>query len=338
MKLERLQNRALCLWLPQWPLGRLQLARPELKRRELILYSPQRGALRVAVSSKRRIPAGVPLAEAMTLLPAAHFEQHDAHADRSALLQLAAWCEQFSPIVGIGDLDHLCLDVTGLGALFGGEEALIEQVLRACRRRGLSVKLGLADTLGSAWAIAHYGKNSLVPPGKTIEALAALPIAALRLDAQCEILAELGIETIGQLIALPREALAVRFDPQLLLRLDQAMGLVAEPILSHRTPPGIEANTELEYPTADRQSLNIVLQKLLEHIVEQLRVRQQGIIQLRCRLECEAGAPVDWIVGVYRATAQRPAFAGTYRLAVRPACASRACGNGAAFGIERRAA
>ena len=149
---------------------------------------------------------GMPLAEAMALANA-HFEQHDPGADRAALLQLAAWCEQFSPIVGIEPPDDLALDITGLGPLFGGEQSLAQQVLRAIQQQGAAGQLGIADTIGAAWAIAHCRKEFpiVVPPGETAAALADLPVAALRLQEQTDILKELGIERIGQLLALPRD-------------------------------------------------------------------------------------------------------------------------------------
>ncbi len=91
----------MCVWLPQWPLQRLRSAQPELKRCELVLYAPERGCFRVvACSGKYGVRMGMPLAEATALAPA-HFQQHDPQADQQALAHLAAWCEQFSPIVGI---------------------------------------------------------------------------------------------------------------------------------------------------------------------------------------------------------------------------------------------
>src|SRR5262249_47289990 len=207
------------------------------------------------------IRPGMPLAEAATL-SGAHLVEHDPAADRAVLEQLAAGCEQFSPIVGLEEPDNLLLDVTGLGPLFGGEQALAEQIVRAFHRRGLAVQLAIADTVGAAWAIAHYGNKkvsdtfSVVPRGKTEEFLASLPVAALRLPEETiEILSELGIERIAQLVALPRDALASRFDPQLLTRLNQALGLVPEAIVSHRPPPEFTAHTQLEYPTAHREAL-----------------------------------------------------------------------------------
>ncbi len=118
------------------------------------MYAPQRGCFRVvACSGKYGVRIGMPLAEATALAPA-HFQQHDPQADRQALAHLAAWCEQFSPIVGIQEPDNLCLDVTGVGSLFGGEAGpggLAQQTLRALQRLGLTVRLAIADTLGAAW-------------------------------------------------------------------------------------------------------------------------------------------------------------------------------------------
>jgi protein ImuB len=275
----------------------------------------------------------MPLAEATAIAPAAHFELHDPAADEAALGELAGLCEQFSPLVGIQQPDTLCLDVTGLGPLFGGEESLAGQVTRAFHQWGFLVQVALADTLGAAWAAAHFGNRSpsltlrvgvtkmrhatltrsvsegggrrpiVVPPGQTVEALADLPVAALRLQSEVEILAELGIHWIGQLLRLPREALASRFDPQLLLRLDQATGAVSEIIVPHRPPPDITAETDLEYPIEDRHAVDIILGQLMERVSRVLAERQQGVIQLECRLEHEAGEATRVVVGLFRASA-----------------------------------
>ena len=125
--------------------------------RELVLYEEhRRGCFRVvACSGKFGITPGMPLVEAAALGPV-QCELHDPLADEAVLKKLAGWCEQFSPIVGIEGTDDLCLDVTGLGPLFGGEEAIVQQIARAFGRLGLQARLALADTLGAAWAMAAF--------------------------------------------------------------------------------------------------------------------------------------------------------------------------------------
>jgi hypothetical protein len=112
------------------------------------------------VIASDRYPIGTPLAE----VAAGKAEQHDPRADELALLELAAWCEQFSPTVGIEPPDNLCLEVTGLDQLFGSEQLLAQQVLQAFSRRGLIVKLAIADTLGAAWALARFGNAPCIAP------------------------------------------------------------------------------------------------------------------------------------------------------------------------------
>jgi len=94
-------------------------------------------------------------------------ELHHPQADRRELERLAQWCCQFSPTVGLEDADPpetLLLDVTNLAPLYGGEAALAAQVRRACQRRGLEVRLAVADTIGAAWALAHYGAKAMKQP------------------------------------------------------------------------------------------------------------------------------------------------------------------------------
>src|SRR5262249_38746820 len=148
----------------------------------------------------------------------------------------------------------------GLEQLFGSEQVIVGHIKRAFDRKGLRIRVGVADTLGAAWACAHYGESpTVIPPGKTSTVLADLPLAALRLPPETvEIFMELGIEHIGRLLSLPLDALASRFDAQVLLRLNQATGLVPETIASHRPPPEITADTALEYPIEDRSSLEVI--------------------------------------------------------------------------------
>jgi protein ImuB len=149
------------------------------------------------------------------------------------------------------------------------------------------------------------GKQSPVvaPPRKTLAALEDLPLAALRLNEVTEVLRELGIEQIGQLLAIRRDALASRFDPQLLLRLHQALGLVPEVIVPHRPPPAIRFEMQLEVPTDNRQAVGAVLERLMARVAEALTERQQGAVRMACQLRCEGGESMEVLVGLCRASA-----------------------------------
>ncbi len=96
-------------------------------------------------------------------LPAIQLHGHQAEHDHAALAELAVWCEQFSPLVGLEESDSpacLLLDVTGLGPLFGTEYHLAELIVCAFGRRGYQVRVGVADTVSAAWALACYGTSN----------------------------------------------------------------------------------------------------------------------------------------------------------------------------------
>jgi len=295
-------RRVLCLWFPRWPLQRLLRARPELKRRAVAIYQQQRG-LKVVDSNRPGVLPGTPVAEVAGLCWVAH----DPAADRRALEELADWCEPFSPIIGLENADppdSLLLDVTGLGPLFGDEAALAERLARALARQRLRVRLALADTVGAAWALAHAGGEfTVVPSGGGEAALVDLPVAALRLaPSQTALLQELGVQRVGQLLALPRASLARRFGAALLLRVDQALGRVPETIVSHRPSPEVVVERQLEHPLQQREALAQLIAALVEQLARRLAERQMGAIQLACQIVCQPGE-AQFVVGLFQPSA-----------------------------------
>jgi protein ImuB len=131
--------------------------------------------------------------------------------------------------VALDPPDGLWIESAGSAHLFGGEPGLVADLIARLARKGLHVRLAIADTPGAAWAVARFGVDPIVAPGRMGEALAELPVAGLRLSAETiGALSRLGIERIGQLSAMPRAPLTRRFGPHLLERLDQALGRAGE--------------------------------------------------------------------------------------------------------------
>ncbi len=303
--------RELCLWLPNWPLQRLRWEQPELRRQKLVLYEHARGGRRIVVADD--YPSGLPIAE----VTHGRLLAHDPLADAAALGRIAELCAEFAPSVGIDtpdgfQPDTLRLGITGLGTLYGSEERLLAQLAAALRRRRLHVRLAIADSWGAAWALAHFADHSVIsPPGPG--PLAALPIEALRLGAECEVLRELGIFRVGQLLALPRESLAERFGAQLLLRINQALGLAPEPIHSHRPAGEISFTIQWEYAVTQRSALEPVFAELLTQVERALIHKQQGALELACEL-CGEPTSISFIVSVFRPTTSAKHLAELVRL------------------------
>jgi protein ImuB len=112
----------------------------------------------------------MPVAEALALDSRLHVEQMNVELDRAALEELAGWSGRFSPIVALGCVERrhaLLLDITGCAVCFGGEDRLLDRVVRELCEQGWNARVAIADTVGAAWAVAHYGAAPLlVPPGQ----------------------------------------------------------------------------------------------------------------------------------------------------------------------------
>ncbi|MCH2182267.1 MAG: DNA polymerase Y family protein [Mariniblastus sp.] len=332
-------KRALCLWLPSWPIQRLVAAQPELKRQQVILFrrDPRRGQLVSAVSplaSQHGARCRMPLSEAKSLLqrnanrnanrrdtpqPTTSHRPpvklnillHDPRKDRAGLENLADSLERFSPIVGVQQVDPpdcLLLDVTGLQHLFGGENQLARQVLQHCQVRGYVARIAIADTPGLAWGAARFlvrdPTGPLVIPVHDSHIMPGLPVQALRLsEPVTETLHQLGILNIEQLLQLPRRDLAARFGDEIHRRLDQMTGILEEPIVARRKPATFDAKQLLDFPTSDRETVETILQQLIGQLCHELSGRQQGALEWTVKMYCQnKRLPLQFRVRLFQPT------------------------------------
>ena len=337
-------KRVLCLWLPHWSLQRLRLApagpepvsaAPRLRRpsgrsdpRPLLIATPtgRRGPV-VSDCSRQVLQQGVrpgmPLAEARALLERVRWESPpqfavcDPEADLAALRKLARTCERYSPLVGLEETpppESLLLDITGCEHLFGGEQALAEQVVRDLRQQGIRARAAAADTVGAAWAVAHGQSQSvsrrrdpaplpvwIITPGQQEAALRPLPVSGLRLPPKVSaLLEEFDLRRIGQILDLPRETLPSRFGAGLLQRLDQALGMLPEPIVPERWAEPVEGRWSSDDPLSGRRDLETVLQLLLEQLHGELTPRREGVRKLQAWLSGPAPVEVNCVVELVR--------------------------------------
>jgi protein ImuB len=230
-----------------------------------------------SAASARGVEVGMPLAQAQAICSDLTHREHNACADAQALTSLARWMMRFSPLVCPTFDDHsIFLDITGCQRVFGGTDRILHQIMRTLRRWRLTARAAIAPTPGAAWAIAqHQGDCPLikgtVPLRDLPTILSPLPVGALRLDRQClHALHHLGIVTIAQLLALPRSQLPARFGDQLLLRLDQAPGKIAEPLdfLPYKAP--IRAQQDFDFPISNPEPIAAILEKLIARIAADL--------------------------------------------------------------------
>jgi protein ImuB len=221
----------------------------------------------------------------------------DAGADDAALRRLALWATRYTPTAspwneGNG-ADGFFLDIEGAAHLFGGEASLIADLGSRLDHFGLLARIAVAATPGAAWALSrfHAAPRTVLPPGEEAEALAPLPIEALRLSAETRItLRRLGFKTVGALIDKPRAPFAARFTAELLRRLDQALGRVEEPLVPIVAPPVYHSLRYLLEPIVTQQAVGALASRLMQNLVHVLVRDDVGARALRLCLYRVDGA------------------------------------------------
>lgn len=304
-------RRFLSLWLTHWPtdqhrrrLRRRRTASPRssptassIETQPLVLATQAGNRQEIQAvdpsAARQGVQPGMAVADARAWLPQLAVEAHDPAADAVDLRRLADWATRFSPLVAPEGTDGLMLDIAGCAHLWGGEAKLLADLARHLHAFGIHHRAAIADTIGAAWALAHYGAcdHMIAPAGNLRPAIEQLPPAALRLPEElCAQLKRLGLHRIADLCALPRAALARRFGAMLIDRLDQALGRRDETLSPLLAPPQCYVRLDFAEPVSQRAGIDRALALLLRRLTDALRPHESGPrkLELACyRLDGE---------------------------------------------------
>src|SRR5258705_8716713 len=121
------------------------------------------------------------------------------------------------------------------------------------------------------------GKDPVIlPPGDCRAALAPLPVEALRLDpVTAQGLRRVGLKRIGDLYAMPRDALARRFGETVAQLLDQALDHLPEPLSPLGEAPSRRVRLSFAEPIADPADLTLAAERLTADLV--CRLAREGM-------------------------------------------------------------
>jgi protein ImuB len=310
-------QRILSLWLPYLATDRLQReaggptwrAGRRSSDAPIAIAGKVDNALKLAAidetAAARGLRAGQALADARGAVPGLVVHEEDANADAKLLEAIAGWCERYTPLVALDPPDGLYLDITGCAHLFApdekhdGEAQLAADLSARLSAQGFAVRTAIASSPGAAWALVHHGKAAQrIAPGAERQALADLPVAALRLEAgPLALLDRLGLKRIGQIIGQPRAPLVARFGSALATRLDQALGHEDEPISPRLPAPALSAERRFAEPVADMESIGATVRSLAEALQPALTRRGAGARALQLVLFASDGTVARFSLG-----------------------------------------
>ena len=198
----------------------------------------------------------------------------------------------FSPRVEVYGDRVVLLDLSGLTRLFGDADAMAHELHRAVLDRGVSARVAVAGTGTAARLLAVADGAApdvrVVPCGAEADALAPLPITVLALmDADVpavETFHRWGLRTLGDLAALPADALAARLGRNGVRWRRLARGEDLTPLQPMAPEERFEQAIDLEWPIEGLEPLSFVLGRLLDPLTAHLDRRGRSAAVLRLHL------------------------------------------------------
>lgn len=256
---------------------------PLLRNVPLVLSLPDYGRLIVAaanaIAKEQGVHEGMVIADVRAICPAVHVVNDNTGLPAKLLRNFAIWCNRFTPLAAVDMPSGLILDITGCTHLWGGEINYAKTINKRLYELGYTTRLGIASSIGAAWAMARYSDNNfIIEQGQTKEALQSLPPAALRLNNEIiERLEKLGLKQVHQFMSMPRQALQRRFGLELIQRLNQALGIEEEIIKPVIPPVKYQERLPCLEPIATAVGINIALERLLNTICDRLQKEGKGL-------------------------------------------------------------
>ena len=258
-----------------------QLRRPELRGRPVIVgHDGPRGVVAAASYEARQfgIRSAMPSATARRLCPAAIFVPADFSAYREASARVFAVLRGYTPVIEPLALDEAYLDLSGNREARSNPEAVGARIKVEVRQAtgGLTASVGVAASKVVAKIASDLRKPDglvVVAPGTEAGFLAPLPIRVLpglgpagerRLDG-------LGLRTVGDIAALPLDALMARLGSSGAGLKALALGDDPRPVTIPGLPKSISREVTFERDVADPQSLRRTVRGLAQEVTQSVR-------------------------------------------------------------------
>jgi protein ImuB len=225
----------------------------------------------------------------LQLIPRSMAEEAQA---RAVLLECAA---QFSPRIEEASRGTACtfvLDATGSEQLFGPAGAMAEKLRHAAAGAGFHVAVAASANFHAARMKAAFTPGiTIIPAGDETKALEKLPLALLDLDAdQAETFTMWGIQTLGQMAALPEDDLVARFGTQASRWRALAAGKAAHNFQPIEPTLELREFCEFDSPVEEIDALLFVAARMIDSLVARVTQRALAVASLAVEMHLEGGA------------------------------------------------
>jgi protein ImuB len=236
---------------------------------------------------------GQSIAEAGALVAKLEVHRVTREGIERALAAVADVAFGFGATVGIRTPDTVLVELGGSAHLFGGEEALGEELASRVRALGHGVRLAIADGPELARAFARWGAPAgrgkavhVVSTERTVEEARTLPVVALPLGDECRgLLVRLGVLNFGDLAVLPRNVVGGRLEGEVSRALDLASGIDQTPLVPYQPAPHLEESVSFEHGVSGSEPLLFALRGLASRLSARLSGRGEAAETLVLTIE-----------------------------------------------------
>lgn len=295
-------ERTLALWCPAWAVSTARRADPTLAGVAVaVVERGTRGLVVCAASTEARaegVSVGLRRREAEARCAGLVVIDRDPGAEARAFEAVARAMEPIAPAVVLERPGVLTFPTRGPSRYFGGDDALAARVLAAADAAGVSdARVGVADggfAARLATCAAAPGGVHVVTPGGSPAFLAPWPIAVLQgvVGAQPEdgaafadLLARLGLRTLGDLAALPASSVLARFGVDGTRAHRLACGAPEHVAPPAPAPPDLVETYELDPPATRVDEAAFAAKVLADHLLA--RLEELGLACDRVMVEAE---------------------------------------------------
>jgi protein ImuB len=202
--------------------------------------------------------------------------ERDVAAEARAFESVVIALDQITPRVELSLPGNCAFPTVGPSRYFGGDKRLAAKVstLVAEVLEGRGVQhVGIADgpfAAGLAARAASPAESLVVPPGESRAFLGPLPAAVLERPDLVDVLARLGIHTLGELARLPAADVVGRFGREGSQAHNLARGLDERPLAVSDPPSDLEVSAELEPPVERVDQAAFVAKSLADELCSEL--------------------------------------------------------------------
>jgi protein ImuB len=211
---------------------------------------------------------------------------------RSALERVAESMARFGTTVAVTLPDTVWVEVTGATHLFGGDNAILEEMRSVLEELGHQARLAMTDgpqlaRAFAVWETRRQGKAAVVIGAENKQScLRALPISGLPLPSEVKInLAKLGLLSAGDLLDREPAVVTSRLGDHAHAMSTLLRGEDTAPLIAHRPLALPEEELDWDEPLAGNEPVLFALRRLTTQVASRLRGRALAAQSLELTLK-----------------------------------------------------